>query len=148
MPSGKPPRTAPNEWSWLKRYRVWDANRKIFVFPENCIEPESRLPKLLQAALRKISDCIAHDCGSKARTHDKGISVLLVGRSRLRALTATQMIARNLDLDLYHVDLSQVVSRYIGETEKNLSQIFATAERLMRSFSLMKRIRSSANGAK
>lgn len=30
------------QWSWMKRYRVWEANRKIFLFPENWLEPEFR----------------------------------------------------------------------------------------------------------
>src|ERR1044072_1481060 len=29
-------------WEWMKRYRVWEANRKIFLFPENWLEPEFR----------------------------------------------------------------------------------------------------------
>jgi hypothetical protein len=32
-------------WPWMKRYRVWEANRKIFLFPENWMEPELRLDK-------------------------------------------------------------------------------------------------------
>ncbi|MBD2026807.1 neuraminidase-like domain-containing protein [Leptolyngbya sp. FACHB-711] len=31
-----------NHWEWMKRYRVWEANRKIFLFPENWLEPEFR----------------------------------------------------------------------------------------------------------
>ncbi|HEY3499236.1 MAG TPA: neuraminidase-like domain-containing protein, partial [Polyangiaceae bacterium] len=31
-----------NDWKWLKNYRVWEANRKIFLYPENWIEPELR----------------------------------------------------------------------------------------------------------
>lgn len=34
--------TKPDEWKWKKRYRVWEANRKIFLFPENWLEPEWR----------------------------------------------------------------------------------------------------------
>jgi hypothetical protein len=30
------------QWAWMKQYRVWEANRKIFLFPENWIEPELR----------------------------------------------------------------------------------------------------------
>ena len=30
------------QWEWMKRYRVWEANRKIFLFPENWLEPEFR----------------------------------------------------------------------------------------------------------
>ena len=29
-------------WDWLRRYRVWEANRKVFVYPENYLEPEQR----------------------------------------------------------------------------------------------------------
>jgi ABC toxin-like protein len=36
------------DWNWLKRYRVWQANRKQFVEPENYIEPESRDDKAPQ----------------------------------------------------------------------------------------------------
>lgn len=32
----------PEHWEWMKRYRVWEANRKIFLFPENWLEPEFR----------------------------------------------------------------------------------------------------------
>jgi SpoVK/Ycf46/Vps4 family AAA+-type ATPase len=41
---------------------------------------------------------------------------------------AAEVIAHELQLDLYKVDLSGVVSKYIGETEKNLSKIFHEAE--------------------
>ena len=32
----------PVQWEWTKRYRVWEANRKIFLYPENWLEPEAR----------------------------------------------------------------------------------------------------------
>ena len=41
---------------------------------------------------------------------------------------AAEVIANDLGLDLYRIDLSSVVSKYIGETEKNLDRIFAAAE--------------------
>src|SRR6266540_3531214 len=41
---------------------------------------------------------------------------------------AAEVLARELDLDLYRIDLSQVVSKYIGETEKNLRRLFDAAE--------------------
>ena len=40
---------------------------------------------------------------------------------------AADVIANHLQLDLYKIDLSQIVSKYIGETEKNLNQIFTAA---------------------
>ena len=33
----------PKTWNWLKRYRVWEANRRVFLFPENWIEPEKKV---------------------------------------------------------------------------------------------------------
>ncbi|ODA39374.1 neuraminidase-like domain-containing protein [Desulfosporosinus sp. BG] len=33
---------AAKEWKWMKNYRVWEANRKVFIYPENWIEPELR----------------------------------------------------------------------------------------------------------
>ncbi len=41
-----PPSTVdPNQWSWRKNYRVWEANRKVFLWPENWLDPELRLAK-------------------------------------------------------------------------------------------------------
>lgn len=58
----------------------------------------------------------------------KGISALFAGSSGTGKTMAAEIIAHELGLDLYKIDLSQVVSKYIGETEKNLNSIFATAE--------------------
>ena len=30
------------QWAWMKAYRLWEANRKVFIYPENWIEPELR----------------------------------------------------------------------------------------------------------
>lgn len=57
----------------------------------------------------------------------KGISVLFAGPSGTGKTMAAQILARELGLDLYKIDLSTIVSKYIGETEKNLSRIFAEA---------------------
>ncbi|GAB4569843.1 MAG: ATP-binding protein [Anaerolineae bacterium] len=59
----------------------------------------------------------------------KGLSVLFVGPSGTGKTMAAEIIARELRLDLYKIDLSAVVSKYIGETEKNLRAIFDEAER-------------------
>jgi SpoVK/Ycf46/Vps4 family AAA+-type ATPase len=58
----------------------------------------------------------------------KGVSALFAGPSGTGKTTAADIIARELGLDLYKIDLSGVVSKYIGETEKNLKRIFAEAE--------------------
>jgi SpoVK/Ycf46/Vps4 family AAA+-type ATPase len=58
----------------------------------------------------------------------KGLSMLFVGPSGTGKTMAAEIIADELGLDLYKIDLSSMVSKYIGETEKNLSAIFQEAE--------------------
>jgi len=60
--------------------------------------------------------------------YGKGLSALFSGRPGTGKTLAAEVMAESLQLDLYAVDLSQVVSKYIGETEKNLSRIFQEAE--------------------
>jgi ATP-dependent 26S proteasome regulatory subunit len=57
----------------------------------------------------------------------KGLNVLFCGPSGTGKTMAAGIIARALSLDLYKIDLSSVVSKYIGETEKQLNQIFLEA---------------------
>ena len=57
-----------------------------------------------------------------------GISALFAGPSGTGKTLAAEVLAHELRLDLYRIDLSQVVSKYIGETEKNLRQVFDAAE--------------------
>jgi len=58
----------------------------------------------------------------------KGLNALFAGPSGTGKTMAAEIIAGELGLDLYKIDLSGVVSKYIGETEKNLASIFAEAE--------------------
>jgi hypothetical protein len=57
-----------------------------------------------------------------------GISALFAGPSGTGKSMAAEVIANDLRLTLYRIDLSAVVSKYIGETEKNLSRLFDAAE--------------------
>ncbi|HRJ53112.1 MAG TPA: AAA family ATPase [Candidatus Thiothrix moscowensis] len=57
-----------------------------------------------------------------------GISALFAGESGTGKTMAAEVIAKSLGLDLYRIDLSAVVSKYIGETEKNLRRVFDAAE--------------------
>jgi hypothetical protein len=61
-------------------------------------------------------------------TRGLGISALFVGVSGVGKTMAAEVLANELHLDLYRIDLSAVVSKYIGETEKNLHRIFDAAE--------------------
>ncbi|HEV2777782.1 MAG TPA: ATP-binding protein [Actinophytocola sp.] len=61
-------------------------------------------------------------------TRGLGVSVLFAGPSGVGKTMAAEVLANQLRLDLYRIDLSAVVSKYIGETEKNLRRLFDAAE--------------------
>lgn len=61
-------------------------------------------------------------------TRGHGLKALFAGESGTGKTMAAQVIAADLGLDIYRVDLATVVSKYIGETEKNLDRIFDAAE--------------------
>ncbi len=61
-------------------------------------------------------------------SYGTGISALFYGESGTGKTMAAEVIANNLGVDLIKVDLSTVVNKYIGETEKNISRIFDLAE--------------------
>ena len=60
--------------------------------------------------------------------YGRGLSAILAGPPGTGKTMVAQLIARDLGYDLYRIDLSQVVNKYIGETEKNLAKIFDEAE--------------------
>ncbi|HPT37881.1 MAG TPA: ATP-binding protein [Methanothrix sp.] len=57
-----------------------------------------------------------------------GLSALFTGSSGTGKTMAAEVLANELELDLYRIDLSQVVSKYIGETEKNIRRVFDAAD--------------------
>ena len=82
---------------------------------------------------------IAQQVGQRARVYEewgfssrlsrgRGISALFAGPSGTGKTMAAEILARELELDLYVVDLAGMVSKYIGETEKNLRRVFDAAE--------------------
>jgi len=57
----------------------------------------------------------------------RGLRVLFTGHSGKNKLLAAQLFAHELAVDLYQIDLQRIVSKYIGETEKNLEALFQAA---------------------
>jgi AAA+ superfamily predicted ATPase len=66
--------------------------------------------------------------GTAAGGRGLGIAALFAGESGTGKTMAAEAVAQALGLDLYRVEVSAIVSKYIGETEKNLRRIFAAAE--------------------
>ncbi len=93
------------------------------------------LPAPQQATLRQIAAhvrhrlAVYHDWGfAEHGTRGLGIAALFAGESGTGKTMAAEVLANELHLDLYRIDLSSVVSKYIGETEKNLRRVFDAAE--------------------
>ncbi|HEV2851612.1 MAG TPA: ATP-binding protein [Thermoanaerobaculia bacterium] len=91
-------------------------------------------PEVLRQ-LREIAAQVAHRprvyeaWGFGARLpRGRGISVLFSGPSGTGKTMAAEVFARELRLDLYRIDLAGVVSKYIGETERNLKKVFEAAD--------------------
>jgi hypothetical protein len=80
-------------------------------------------------AAEKYRSVIHVDWGfDRRQMQGKGLNVLFCGPSGTGKTMSAGIVARELGLDLYKIDLSTVVSKYIGETEKQLSQIFREAQ--------------------
>jgi ATPases of the AAA+ class len=93
------------------------------------------LPENVLAQLREICQCVSHryrvlgEWGFGRRLSlGKGVNALFAGPSGTGKTMGTEIIANELGMDLYKIDLSGVISKYIGETEKNLDRIFSAAE--------------------
>lgn len=93
------------------------------------------LPKEEMGLLRQISQQVIHrrkvyeDWGFERRMNrGLGIGALFAGESGTGKTMGAEVIANSLQLNLYRIDLSSVVSKYIGETEKNLRRLFDAAE--------------------
>jgi hypothetical protein len=104
------------------------------------VDPRARwqdlvLPEGQRGMLQDIAAQVRHSAqvhenwGFAARCRrGLGVSALFVGASGTGKTMAAEVLAGELDLDLYRIDLSQVISKYIGETEKNLARVFDAAE--------------------
>jgi hypothetical protein len=92
---------------------------------------------LPQRSLRHLRE-IVRDMGCRERVYGawgferlappgKGVNILFCGPSGTGKTMSASIIAHALELDLYRIDLAGVVSKYIGETEKNLREVFQAA---------------------
>ncbi len=93
------------------------------------------LPPAETALLRRIADQVGQrgrvyrDWGFAERmSRGRAISALFAGSSGTGKTLAAEVLANDLRLDLFRIDLSAVVSKYIGETEANLRRLFDAAE--------------------
>ena len=89
---------------------------------------ESETLKTILAQVKQRQRVYQHWGFAKQVPYGLGINALFTGSSGTGKTMAARIIASQLQLDLYHIDLSSVVDKYIGETEKKLDKIFQAAE--------------------
>ena len=78
-------------------------------------------------AMKSLTD-VHYNWGTAEAWNESGISVLFSGPPGTGKTMAAEILARELDLPMFRIDLSQVVNKYIGETEKNLKRLFDAAD--------------------
>jgi hypothetical protein len=97
---------------------------------QDIVVPEAVLESLhaIAAQVRQQGKVLERWGFAAQTSRGLGISALFHGSSGTGKTLAAEVLARDLGLDLWRIDLSQTVSKYIGETEKNLRSIFDAAE--------------------
>jgi ATP-dependent 26S proteasome regulatory subunit len=97
---------------------------------DDIVLPEAQLRVLREIAMHvRRRQRVYETWGwNKKQSRGLGISALFAGASGTGKTMAGEVLANELQLDLYRIDLSAVVSKYIGETERNLKRVFDAAE--------------------
>jgi hypothetical protein len=101
----------------------------VFSWPD-LVLPDRQLDvlKSISAYLRH-RDLVLSEWGyERTVARNQGLKVLFAGESGTGKTMSAQVLGHELGLDLFRIDLATVVSKYIGETEKNLDRIFAAAQ--------------------
>jgi hypothetical protein len=114
------------------RSRLDDLAQRIepFAVWDDIVLPESQRRTLRDIAAHVRQRSTVYETWGFAARGERGlgISAMFAGVSGTGKTMAAEVLANELQLDLYRIDLSQVVSKYIGETEKNLRRVFDAAE--------------------
>jgi ATP-dependent 26S proteasome regulatory subunit len=97
---------------------------------EDLVLPEDTLSQLREVvAFAREKPFLLEGWGfARKLPYGRGVSAILAGPPGTGKTMVAQLLAKELGYDLYRIDLSQVVNKYIGETEKNLARIFTEAE--------------------
>ena len=97
---------------------------------EDLVVPAKQAEQLQSiSAYLRHRDRVLSDWGyEKTVARTQGLKVLFAGESGTGKTMGAQVIAAELGLEIFRVDLATTVSKYIGETEKNLDRIFGAAE--------------------
>jgi len=99
-----------------------------FTLDELVLPPrQARQLETIADSMRSLTR-VHYEWGTARAWNESGLAVLFCGSPGTGKTMAAEALAEALDLPLYRIDLSQVVNKYIGETEKNLAKVFDAAE--------------------
>ncbi|MEP6068060.1 MAG: AAA family ATPase [Paracoccaceae bacterium] len=131
-----PDQKLANIWSTARQNLRPSNNPLAHVATPKATWDDLILPPLTERTLKAFSGQVRHRAkvyrtwGFADRLHrGLGITALFAGPSGTGKTLAAEVIANDLQLDLLHVNISQVVDKYIGETEKHIGRMFDAAER-------------------
>ncbi|MEZ4469187.1 MAG: AAA family ATPase, partial [bacterium] len=93
-------------------------------------EQRSQIAEIRAHARHRTQVFEGFGLGARVGGRGRGLACLFSGPPGTGKTMTAALIARDLGLDLFQVDLSRVVDKYVGETEKNLARLFAEASRL------------------
>lgn len=103
----------------------------VFTWDDLVIDEEQKREMMMICNQLKYRSVVGEEWGFHKKTpYGRGICALFYGSPGTGKTMAVQVIANELGLDLYRIDLSQIVSKYIGETEKNISELFRRARNI------------------
>ena len=103
------------------------AERKLeeLMLPEQQYEQFTKICSIISAG-KQVREYWGYD---KKYSYGNGISVLFYGAPGTGKTMAAQVLANTVGMPIFRVDLSQLISKYIGETQKNIGRIFAEAQK-------------------
>ena len=104
--------------------------RAVYTWDDLEILPSQKRVLMVACRRYKLRNRVGEDWGlAKKNAYGNGVSILLYGPPGTGKTMAAQVIANEIGMELYRIDLSQIVSKYIGETEKNMAAVFEEAQK-------------------
>ncbi len=103
----------------------------VFTWDDLVIDQDQKHEMQIICNQIKYRNVVGEEWGFHAKTpYGRGLCALFYGSPGTGKTMAVQVMANELGLDLYRIDMSQLVSKYIGETEKNISDLFRKAKNI------------------
>lgn len=103
----------------------------VFTWDDLVIDEDQKRKMQMICNQMKYRNIVGEEWGFHKKTpYGRGLCAMFFGSPGTGKTMAVQVMANELGLDLYRIDLSQLVSKYIGETEKNISGLFKKAKNI------------------